>query len=118
MGEAQQAVPPARVRSVPFSDDFVTVIAETIDAHLDLAPFQLPGAKVYQLLIHGEAGRTSTMVTLWPSLRRIDAIGSGSAIVFTRVASVQLVDGVEILFRRDEGEYLIIAKGGKLIVRC
>jgi hypothetical protein len=30
---------------------------------------------------------------------------------------VQLVDGVEVLFRRDTGEYLVIAKGGRIVVR-
>jgi hypothetical protein len=50
-------------------------------------------------------------------LRRVDAIGGGVAAVFTRIASVQLVDGVEVLFRRESGEYLIVTKGGRIIVR-
>jgi hypothetical protein len=40
------------------------------------------------------------------------------AIVFTRIATVQLVDGVEVLFRRESGEYLVVARGGRIVVRC
>jgi hypothetical protein len=106
-----------RLRTVPFDDAMVDTIAETIDARPSLAPFQLPGAAVYQFTLEGSEGRPSAMVTLWPSLRRVDAIGSGAAVVFTRIASVQLVDGVEVLFRRETGEYLVIAKGGRIVVR-
>jgi hypothetical protein len=108
---------PARVRTVAFNDAMVDTIAEAIDARPSLAPFQLPGAAVYQFTLDGSEGRPSAMVTLWPSLRRVDAIGSGTAVVFTRIASVQLVDGAEVLFRRETGEYLVIAKGGRIIVR-
>ncbi|MGH2617624.1 MAG: hypothetical protein ACRDJC_20515 [Thermomicrobiales bacterium] len=108
----------SRLRTVPFRDDMVESIADAVDARPGLAPFQLPGAAVYQMTVAGESGRPSAMVTLWPSLRRVDAIGSGAAVVFTRIASVQLVDGVEVLFRRESGEYLVIAKGGRIVVRC
>jgi hypothetical protein len=117
MGEDQDLNRPGRLRTIPFSDEFVEVIAEAIEARLERAPFQLPGAHVYQLLVEGSHGRPAVMVTLWPSLRRVDAIGSSAAIVFTKIAGVQLVDGVEVLFRREGGEYLIVAKGGKLIIR-
>ncbi len=106
-----------RLRTVPFNDAMVDTIAEAIDARPSLAPFQLPGAAVYQFTLDGSEGRPSALVTLWPSLRRVDAIGSGAAIVFTRIASVQLVDAVEVLFRRETGEYLVITKGGRIIVR-
>jgi len=102
---------------VPFDDATVDMIAEAIEAQPGLAPFQLPGASVYQFTLNGSEGRPSAMVTLWPSLRRVDAIGNGAAVVFTRIVSVQLVEGVEVLFRRETGEYLVIAKGGRIIVR-
>ena len=106
-----------RLRTVLFSDATVDPIAETIGARPSLAPFQLPGAAVYQFTLDGSEGRPTAMVTLWPSLRRVDAIGTGVAVVFTRIAAVQLVDGVEVLFRRETGEYLVIAKGGRIVVR-
>ena len=107
----------SRVRTVPYQVDWVETIAETIGATSGLAPFQLPGAAVFQFTVEGEKGRPSALVTLWPSLRRVDAIGSGAAVVFTTVVSVQLVDGVEVLFRRETGEYLVVAKGGRIVVR-
>jgi hypothetical protein len=106
-----------RLRTVAYDDAMVETIAEAIDARPSLAPFQLPGAAVYQFTLEGLEGRPSAMVTLWPSLRRVDAIGNGAAVVFTRITSVQLVDGVEVLFRRESGEYLVIAKGGRIVVR-
>lgn len=106
-----------RLRTVPFRADMIDIIAAAIGAEPILAPFQLPGATVYQFSVPGASGRPSAMVTLWPSLRRVDAVGGGAAVVFTRIATVQLVDGVEVLFRRESGEYLVIAKGGRIIVR-
>ena len=106
-----------RLRTVDYDDAMVETIAETIDARPSLAPFQLPGAAVDQFMLEGLEGRPSAMVTLWPSLRRVDAIGNGAAVVFTRITTVQLVDGVEVLFRRESGEYLVIAKGGRIVVR-
>jgi hypothetical protein len=106
-----------RLRTVPYEDAMVDTIAEAIDARPSLAPFQLPGASVYQFTLAGSEGRPSAMVTLWPSLRRVDAIGTGAAVVFTRISSVQLVDGVEVQFRRETGEYLVIVKGGRIVVR-
>ena len=117
MTEDRAAAQPGRLRTVAFNDAMVDTIAGAIDARPSLAPFQLPGAAVYQFTLDGSEGRPSAMVTLWPSLRRVDAIGSGAAVVFTRIASVQLVDGVEMQFRRETGEFLVIAKGGRIIVR-
>ena len=118
MLEKLESVGPSRLRTVPYQNDWIATIAETIGCEAALAPFQLPGAAVYQFTVEGEAGRPSALVTLWPSLRRVDAIGMGAAVVFTAVTSVQLVDGVELLFRRESGEYLVVAKGGRIVVRC
>jgi hypothetical protein len=108
----------SRLHIVPFRDEVVEIIASTIGAEINLAPFQLPGASVHQMMVEGAQEKPSALVTLWPSLRRVDAIGSGVAIVFTRIATVQLVDGVEVLFRRESGEYLVVARGGRIVVRC
>lgn len=108
----------ARVRQLPFREDLAEVYAEAIGARLELAPFQLPGRKVFQFLVEGAEARPAAMITLWPSLRRVDAIGTGAAVVFTRIASVQVVEDAEVLFRRESGEYLVVAKGGKIVVRA
>jgi hypothetical protein len=108
---------PTRLRTIPFRAEMVDVIAAAVGAEASLAPFQLPGASVYQFTVAGASGRPSALITLWPSLRRVDAIGGGAAVVFTRVADVQLVGGVEVLFRRETGEYLVVATGGRIVVR-
>ncbi|MDQ2653415.1 MAG: hypothetical protein M3Z20_10280, partial [Chloroflexota bacterium] len=108
----------SRVRLLPYREDFAETYAEAIGARLELAPFQLPGRKVFQFLVEGAEGRPAAMITLWPSIRRVDAIGAGAAVVFTHVASVQMVEDAELLFRRESGEYLVVAKGGKIVVRA
>ena len=110
--------PSSRVRMLPYREDLAETYAEAIGARLELAPFQLPGRKVFQILVEGAEGRPAAMITLWPSLRRVDAIGTGAAVVFTRIASVQVVEDAELLFRRESGEYLVVAKGGKIVVRA
>ena len=110
--------PSSRVRMLPYREDLAETYAEAIGARLELAPFQLPGRKVFQFLVEAAEGRPAAMITLWPSLRRVDAIGTGAAVVFTRIASVQVVEDAELLFRRESGEYLVVAKGGKIVVRA
>jgi len=39
-------------------------------------------------------------------------------VVFTDVATVDLVEGVEVQFRRGNRDYLIITRAGKIIVRA
>lgn len=94
------------------------LIAETLNAALDRAPFQLPGATVWQLLIAGERDRPAALLTLWPTLRRADVIAGPVTIVFTGISAVDVVRDIEVQFRRGNGDYLILARGGKVIVRA
>ena len=106
-----------RIRHVAYDVAAVDLIGETLEAAVQLAPFRLPSAAVYQILVAGNNERPAAMMTLWPSLRRVDAIGGQATVVFSRIVSVTLVAGVEVQFRREGGEYLIVARGGKIIVR-
>jgi len=107
-----------RIRQVVYNAASVELIAEALGVPVGLADFRLPAAAVYQLVVPGTNGRPTAMLTLWPSLRRVDAVAGPVTVVFTRVATVDLVDGIEILFRRDGGEYLVAAVGGKVVVRA
>ena len=109
---------PRRIRRIAFDKDAIEPIAQTLDVSVQLAPFRLPGGAVYQLLVPGVAERPAALVTLLPSLRRVDAVAGPATVVFTAVATVDLVAAVEVQFRRDTREYLIIARGGKVIVRA
>ncbi|MCC6944416.1 MAG: hypothetical protein IT335_07550 [Thermomicrobiales bacterium] len=102
----------------PFADPVVELVALSLGCEATLAPFQLPGASVYQLMIQNAHGRDATMLTLWPSLHRVDAISPSSAVVFTDVRTVDIVGEIEVQFRRSNRDYLIVARGGKVIVRA
>jgi hypothetical protein len=111
---------PVRQRTIqrlPFSEAAVEAIAVTLDVEARIAPFRLPDGTVYQLTIPGGAHRPDTTLTLWPSIARADAGSSSATVVFTAIDHVELVEEVEVLFRRASGEYLIVARGGKIIVR-
>lgn len=106
-----------QIRRVVYDRRGVDLIAETLGSTVGLAPFRLPGAAVYQVLVAGANERPATMLTLWPSIHRVDAVGLGATVVFTGVVAVELVARVEIVFRREGRETLIVAIGGKIIVR-
>ena len=89
-----------RVRQVPFEATTVELIGETLGVPVGLAPFRLPGAAVYQLLVPGGNDRPTAMLTLWPSLRRVDVRVGDSALVLKGVDDVLLFPGVEVMFRR------------------
>lgn len=102
----------------PFDEHAVEPIAAALGAVVTRAPFQIPGSTVYQMTIENALGLPATMLTLWPAIGRIDAISPSSTIVFTEVRTVDLVGTVEVQFRRANRELLIIARGGKVIVRA
>jgi len=110
--------PRSRIRHLPFDAQAIDLIAETLGVEVQIAPFRLPGGTVFQLLVPGGDLRPAAMMTLWPSIRRVDAIGGGATVVFTEIATVDLVADLEVQFRRTSREYLIVARGGKIIVRA
>jgi hypothetical protein len=107
-----------RIQTVPYDGEAVALIAEYLGVETTLAPFQLPASEVWQMTVPGEQGRPRAMLTLWPGIRRIDVIAGPATVVFTEIAKVDLVPDVEVQFRRSNGELLIVARGGKVIVRA
>ena len=85
---------------------------------LRLAPFRMPDADVWQLNVPDATGQVAVTLTLWPSIRRVDASSRLVTVVMTEIAGIEIVEGVEALFRRANGEYLIVPLGGKVIVRA
>jgi len=111
--------PPQRtITKLAFDQRAIPEIAALLGATPTLAPFQLPGGEVHQLTVQRDESPPTVLLTLWPTIRRIDAISQSATVVFTNVAMVELVEGVEVLFRRGSGEYLIVTIGGKVIVRA
>jgi len=71
----------------------------------------------YQLTDENPLGLPATLLT--PGRRPPGrCISASAAIVFTDVRTVDLVDGVEVQFRRSNREMLIVARIGKVIVRA
>lgn len=106
-----------KIRTVPFDVQAVELIADCLGIAVSLAPFRLPSSAVWQMTVPGSGGRPQAMLTLWPGIRRIDVIAGPATVVFTDIQAVDLVPEVEVQFRRAKRELLIVARGGKVIVR-
>ncbi|CAA9550120.1 MAG: hypothetical protein AVDCRST_MAG43-994 [uncultured Thermomicrobiales bacterium] len=105
------------IRTVEFDTRAIDPIAEVLDVAATVAPFRLPSSTVWQMTVPGAAGRPVAMVTLWPGIGRVDVVAGQATVVFTGVVRVELVPGVEVQFRRANREVLIVARGGRVIVR-
>lgn len=108
----------SRIERLAYDAAAVERMAEVLNVPVERAPFRLPSATVWQLTVPGTAGRPVALLTLWPSIRRVDVIAGPTTVVFTAVEAVELVPEVEVQFRRRGREYLIVARGGKVIVRA
>ena len=108
----------ATVRTVDFDERALEIVAATLDGELGLADFRLPASKVWQLTVPGDRDKPAAMLTMWPGIRRVDAVNGMATVVFSGVQAVEIVPGVEVQFRRGTREALIVARGGKIIVRA
>ena len=115
--ESSSAAAGGRIRRVRFDERGVEAVAAALAADLGVAPFRLPSATVYQALVPGADERPATLLTFWPSIRRVDAINNVATVVFTGITGVEIVAGVEVVFRQDGRATLIVTVGGKIIVR-
>ena len=117
---AKNVAAPAQsiITSHIFDQAVIEIVAGALGSASRLAPFQLPGGTVYQLTIPNATGQEATLLTLWPSIHRVDAISPSSAVVFTDVRTVDVVGEIEVQFRRSNRDYLIIARNGKVILRA
>jgi len=106
------------ITKLPYDRRAIDEIAALLQSTSRPAPFQLPGGEVFQLTIPDGASAPTVLLTLWPTIHRVDAISPAATVVFTHVEQVELVEGVEALFRRRGGEYLIVTRAGKVIVRA
>lgn len=106
------------IRTVAFDAQAIDLIADYLDVAATVAPFRLPTSTVWQMTVQGEQGRPVVMMTLWPGIHRVDVVAGPATVVFTDVRNVDLVPGVEVQFRRSNRNFLIVARGGKVIVRA
>ncbi len=126
-------IPPnSSVRRVAFSTGELDVIAVELGQSITLAPFRIRGEPVYRILlpilegavtpkapradIMSDGKAAVTTLTLWPSLRRVDVTNPWVAVVATGIVAVDLVTGVEAIFRHAGGS-LTVARNGRVMVR-
>jgi hypothetical protein len=108
----------ATIRTIPFDESAVDIVAETLAALQGLADFRLPSSRVWQVTVPGgDEDRPTAMLTLWPGIKRVDAVNGGATVVFSDVQTVDIVPDVEVQFRRSNRDCLIVARSGKIIVR-
>lgn len=105
------------VRTIAYDEEAVEIVTETLGAEMGLADFRLPSSRVWQLTLMGDGDRPTAMLTLWPGIRRVDAVNGGATVVFSDVQTIDIVPGVEVQFRRSNRDCLIVARAGKVIVR-
>lgn len=117
---------------LPYDDDALEAIGREFGRPATLAPFRVGVAPVYRIEIPvigqaavpgaaaasqgGASERLVITVTLWTSLGRVDATGPGTSVVATGIIAVDLVRGVEAIFRHPGGS-VTITHNGRIMVR-
>jgi len=104
----------------------VEAIAEVLAAEVRQAPFQLPlvsrrlgageeGEPVYQLSLDSQEAGGRLLITLWPTLGRVDVRLGNHYWVLKGVEAVDLYPGVEVLFRRNQPPaFLFVSVKGRV----
>ena len=101
--------------SQTFDASTVDAIAGLLGVEARKAPFQVPKlppgaqgqpatekAPVYQMTFPSAEHGQPLLLTLWPSLSRVDVRLGKSYWALRDITSVELYPGVEVLFRREE----------------
>ena len=113
-----------------FDEDAVHSIAELLGAEARKAPFEVPklppgregkpaGVKagpVFQMSVPpDQSGGEPLLLTLWPSLGRVDVRLGRSYWALREITSVEIYPGVEVLFRRDDpSAFLFVSVKGRV----
>ncbi|MCS7276647.1 MAG: hypothetical protein NZ695_06510 [Dehalococcoidia bacterium] len=104
----------------------VEAIAEVLGAQAQQAPFQVPrgprrlredeeGEPVCHLALESQESGGRLLVTLWPTLGRVDVRLGNNYWVLKGVEAVDLYPGVEVLFRRnDPPAFLFVSVKGRV----
>ena len=117
--------------SQTFDETTVQAIAALLGADARKAPFEVPKlppgaqgqpatqkAPVYQMTLPSAEHGQPLLLTLWPSLSRVDVRLGKSYWALRDITSVELYPGVEVLFRRDDppGMLFVSVKGRVALV--
>ncbi len=131
--ESLPAVPEnSSVHRIAFDDQALAAIADELGRPLGVAPFQVRGKTVHRIAIPVMGGavvpaamtaeptagddQPVTTLTLWTSMGRVDVINPWVTVVATGVIAIDLVAGVEAIFRYRDG-CVTVARNGRVMVR-
>lgn len=104
-------------RTLPFAAASVPAIAALLGVVARPEPYQTGGGAVYRLLLANAVLGREVVLVLWPSLARVDVRIGDCSIVYRGVATVELLPGVEVIFRRaQENGYCFVSVGGRASV--
>ena len=118
--------------SQTFDETTVEAVAALFGVDARKAPFEVPklpagtegqpatekAAPVYQMTVPSAEHGQPLLLTLWPSLCRVDVRLGKSYWALRGITSVELYPGVEVLFRRDDppGMLFVSVKGRVALV--
>ena len=109
---------PSTLERLEFTAAAVPRVAAELGATCEPAPYSAQGEPAYILHLHSRALATGVRAVLWPSLRRADVyIGENPPacfLVFKDIADLLILRGVEVLFRRCGGGFLLITVDGQV----
>ena len=112
-----------------FDEDTVHAIAELLGAEARKAPFEVPKlppgresqpatdkpGPVFQMSVASQEMGGPLLLTLWPSLGRVDVRLGRSYWALREITSVEIYPGVEVLFRRDDpSAFLFVSVKGRV----
>jgi hypothetical protein len=113
---------------VIFDEPAVRAIADLLGSEVHRAPFEVPkldggherqpateAGPVFQMSIRSQELGEPLLLTLWPSLSRVDVRLGQSYWALRGITSVELYPGVEVLFRRDDpSAFLFVSVKGRV----
>jgi hypothetical protein len=107
----------------------VRAIADLLGSEVHKAPFEVPKldrghegqpatelGPVFQVSIRSQELGEPLLITLWPSLSRVDVRLGQSYLALRGITSVEIIyPGVEVLFRRDDpSAFLFVSVKGRV----
>lgn len=102
----------SRTRFEILDAEAVAAIARLFDTEARVEPYTPDGTQVYRIDLQGRGD--GVRLILWPSLDRVDVSSGGDhSWVLKNVGQVEVIDGVEAVFRPAAGEgYLFVSVNG------
>ncbi|MGE0539371.1 MAG: hypothetical protein AB7R89_04260 [Dehalococcoidia bacterium] len=101
--------------TLPFDEAAIAEIAALLGVAACVEPYRVRDAAVYRLVLPNASLGIEVGVIVWPSLSRVDVHLGDCSMVYKGVTEVELIPGVEVIFRRTGAAgYLFVSVGGRV----